>query len=374
MRPTQLGKAVLMVGLFLSTPSFAFLTETSKKTVLIGKGGAENMHSIEVSDIIQPTTAYPTNPYPSQNNNQGYNPSYYSGYNNPNYNSNNSSSISINNQQQYHYPTYSNQPVSPYQSATGGQFFININAAAAMVFDLQTGQVLYEKNSDITRSIASITKMMTAMVVIDAIQDMNDVLVIQSSDLVGAKAYTTKLFAGDRLSRKELMLLMLMKSSNSAAKALARNYYSGYDGFIAAMNDKAASLGMNQTRFSDSSGLSARNVSSAKDLVKMMKEITTNPRYQTLKNFSATKSYEFGIDNYNKGYRVYKAASTNMLVRDGFYPITASKTGHIREAGYCVVMETYVNGRPVAIVLLGADNSVNRWRDAETILTQLAYR
>lgn len=410
MRPTQLGKSVFLASLLLSVPSFAFLTETNKKMVLIGKGGAENMQSVEVATIAQPaypnsysSNTYNTNNYNNQNynqnyNNQGYDQSYNSqsygsyqngnyqnSYSNQNYNNQNNnqynnpnqsynSGITINNQQQYHYPTYSNQPVASYQPAAGGQLFVDTNAVAAMVFDLQTGQVLYEKNSDIARSIASITKMMTAMVVLDAAQNMNEELVIQSSDLVGAKSYTAKLSAGDRLTRKEFLLLMLMKSNNSAAKALARNYYSGYDGFIAAMNDKAASLGMNQTRFSDSSGLSARNVSSAKDLVKMMKEIATNPRYETLKNFSATKSYDFGVDNYNKGYRIYKAASTNRLLREGLYPITVSKTGYIREAGYCVVMETHINGRPAIIVLLGAKDSVNRWRDAETILTQLSYR
>lgn len=121
-------------------------------------------------------------------------------------------------------------------------------------------------------------------------------------------------------------------------------------------------------------GLDPRNVSSANDLVKMMREVATNPRYQTIRNFSTAKSYDFYITNYNSGNRTYSAANTNRLVRDGGYPIGASKTGFIRESKRSVVMETHVNGKPAIIVLLGADSTQDRDRDAENILSQLAYR
>ena len=216
--------------------------------------------------------------------------------------------------------------------------------------------------------------MMTAMVVLDSAEDMQSELIISGGDLVGAKSASTRLQAGDRLSRSEMMLLMLMKSENPAAKALATNYFGGYSGFIAAMNQKAQSLGMRNTSFADASGLDPRNRSSASDLLIMMKEIATNPRYQTIRNFSSTPNYDFYISNYNKGSRTYSASSTNRFVRSGAYNILASKTGYIREAGYCVVMQTAVNNRPAIIVLLGAGNSEHRWKDAENILTQMAYR
>lgn len=215
---------------------------------------------------------------------------------------------------------------------------------------------------------------MTAMVIVDAGLDMREMITIIPSDLVGAKQATTKLRTDDRLSRSEFTLMMLMKSENPAAKALARTYPGGYEAFIAAMNAKAASLGMYQTRFSDSSGLDPRNVSSANDLVKMMKAVSSDPRYQLIRTFSTAPNYDFYIANASMGDRTYKANNTSTLVRSGEHPIGVSKTGFIREAGYCVVMETHVNNKPVVIVLLGAGASQTRWNDARNILTELAYR
>lgn len=176
------------------------------------------------------------------------------------------------------------------------------------------------------------------------------------------------------MSRSEFMLLMLMKSENPAAKALARTYPGGYDNFIWAMNQKAKSLGMNSTSYSDASGLDPRNRSSANDLVKMMRAVNSDPRYQTVRNFSTAPNYDFYVNNYNSGSRTYKAQNTSRLIRAGNHPIGVSKTGFIREAGYCYVMETHVNNRPAVVVLLGASASNSRWDDAEDILTQLAYR
>ncbi|OOR90117.1 peptidase S11 [Moraxella caviae] len=251
---------------------------------------------------------------------------------------------------------------------------VTTNSSAVAVVDLQTGNLIYEKNIDAQRSIASVSKVMTAMVIMDAELDMREEITIIPSDLVGAKRASTNLRAGDRLSRSEFTLMMLMKSENPAAKALARTYPGGYDAFIAAMNEKARSLGMYQTSFADSSGLDPRNVSSASDLIKMMRAVNSNPRYQTVRNFSTAPSYDFYVTNYNTGDRTLKMANTSRLVRAGGHPIGVSKTGYIREAGYCVVMETHVNNRPAIVVLLGASASNNRWADAENILTQLAYR
>lgn len=261
-----------------------------------------------------------------------------------------------------------------YNAPVFDQLAISTNSSAVAVLDLQSGDLIYSKNIDATRSIASVTKVMTAMVILDAGLDMREDITIIPSDLVGAKKASTNLRAGDRLSRSEFTLMMLMKSENPAAKALARTYPGGYNAFIRAMNDKAASLGMYQTSFSDSSGLDPRNVASANDLVKMMKAVSEEGRYQLIRNFSTAPSYDFYITNFNSGNRTYKANNTSRLVRSGGHPIGVSKTGFIREAGYCVVMETHVNNKPAVIVLLGANASQSRWNDAENILTELAYR
>ncbi|MDO4441732.1 MAG: serine hydrolase [Moraxella sp.] len=280
------------------------------------------------------------------------------------------------------YTQVSNTPAATTPSYTSAhqnapvfdQLAVSTNSSAVAVLDLQSGDLIYSKNIDATRSIASISKVMTAMVILDAGLDMREEITLIPSDLVGAKKASTNLRAGDRLSRSEFTLMTLMKSENPAAKALARTYPGGYDAFIQAMNDKAASLGMYKTRFSDSSGLDPRNVSSASDLVKMMKAVSQDSRYQLLRNFSTAPSYDFYIVNDSLGNRTYKANNTSSLVRSGAHPIGVSKTGFIREAGYCVVMETHVNNKPAVIVLLGANASQTRWRDAENILTQLAYR
>lgn len=337
----------------------AFLSETShQRVILIGKGGADSMQQVSVPNM--PVSNQPIyisqNPYP-----------VYSDKSTTKVLPTNSTAST---------PSYGYQN-GGYQNNYGNDFeklAMATNSAAVLVFDVASGKPIYEKNVDATRSIASVTKMMTAMVVLDSMENMQEELVIKPSDLVGAKTASTKLKAGDRLTRSEYMLMMLMKSENSAAKALASNYFGGYNAFIAAMNQKAQSLGMYKTRFSDSSGLDPRNVSSASDLAIMMREIGTNPRYKTIKNFSTATNYDFYITNYITGSRNYSAANTNPLVRSGGYPIGASKTGYIREAGYCVVMEAHVNGRPSIIVLLGANASQNRWKDAETIFSNLAYR
>ncbi|WP_254596918.1 serine hydrolase [Moraxella bovoculi] len=287
----------------------------------------------------------------------------------------------------YNTPTYTAPatPVTPatimntvnannYNAPVFDQLAISTNSSAVAVLDLQSGDLIYSKNIDATRSIASVTKVMTAMVILDAGLDMREDITIIPSDLVGAKKASTNLRVGDRLSRSEFTLMMLMKSENPAAKALARTYPGGYNAFIRAMNDKAASLGMYQTSFSDSSGLDPRNVASANDLVKMMKAVSEEGRYQLIRNFSTAPSYDFYITNFNSGNRIYKANNTSRLVRSGGHPIGVSKTGFIREAGYCVVMETHVNNKPAVIVLLGANASQSRWNDAENILTELAYR
>lgn len=314
-------------------------------------------NTVKTTKTITPTTA-PTVSYRSQPTQTTYNTPTYTAPAAPVTPATTMNTVNANN---YNVPVFD-------------QLAIITNSSAAAVLDLQSGDLIYSKNIDATRSIASVTKVMTAMVILDAGLDMREDITIIPSDLVGAKKASTNLRAGDRLSRSEFTLMMLMKSENPAAKALARTYPGGYNAFIRAMNDKAASLGMYQTSFSDSSGLDPRNVASANDLVKMMKAVSEEGRYQLIRNFSTAPSYDFYITNFNSGNRTYKANNTSRLVRSGGHPIGVSKTGFIREAGYCVVMETHVNNKPAVIVLLGANASQSRWNDAENILTELAYR
>lgn len=393
---TSLGLAFVCVA---SMPAQALLIDDSQqKTIYIGKGNAESMKAVKVNNVTSKPevhryvqTGASSVPAPSastgvttrtytqpatQSASYGYSESYNSTANSF-YTQPSTSTVSTT----YHAPaqTYSTPSTSyttSYNSSYANSFdrlAVSTNSAAVAVYDLQTGQPIYEKNTHTKRSIASITKVMTAMVLVDAGLDMREEITLIASDLVGAKKASTNLKAGDRMSRSEFMLLMLMKSENPAAKALARTYPGGYDAFISAMNRKAVSLGMSQTSFADSSGLNPRNVSSASDLVKMMRVVNSDSRYQQVRSFSTSSSYDFHIQNYNLGSRVYKANNTSRLVRSGSYPIGASKTGYIREAGYCVVMETHVNNRPAVVVLLGASASNNRWDDAENILTQMAY-
>lgn len=229
-----------------------------------------------------------------------------------------------------------------------------------LVVDLKTNKPIYDKDADIARPIASISKLMTAMVVLDAQQDMSENIYMEREDFIGPKKASSRLRVGDRLNRAELLLITLMKSENPAAKALARHYPGGYHAFMQAMNNKAQSLGMTSAYFGDPTGLDKNNVASPRDLVKMVKAAGS---YNVIRRFSTTKSYDFYLDT-----RVLSARNTSYLIRDGLYEIGVSKTGYIREAGRCVVMETMVSGRPAIVVILGARSSKARWEDAENIM------
>lgn len=270
---------------------------------------------------------------------------------------------------------YNRGAVPPYQTtynsgfSSGSMLPISTDSRSVFVMDLETGKPIYEKGADIARPMASITKVMTAMVVLDSNLDMREEITLVASDFVGPKRASSNLKVGDRMNRAEFLLMALMKSENPAAKTLARNYPGGYDAFIRAMNNKARDLGMTSAFFGDPTGLDKRNVASSSDLAKMVKAAGN---YDVIRRFSTTKNYDFYVSNYSAGNRVYKANNTSMLVRSGDYPIGISKTGFINEAGNCVVMETRVNNRPAVIVILGADSSNTRWNDAKSILRSLS--
>ena len=248
---------------------------------------------------------------------------------------------------------------------------ISTDSRSVAVIDAETGESIYQKDADVARPMASITKVMTAMVVLDAGLDMREEITLDPEDFVGPKRASSNLKSGDRLNRAEMLLMALMKSENPAAKSLARNYPGGYSAFMRAMNRKAQEIGMSTAFFGDPTGLDKRNVASSNDLVKMVRAAGN---YDVIRRFSTTKSYDFYVSNYANGNRTYKANNTSSLVRDGSYPIGISKTGFINEAGRCVVMETRVNNRPAIIVILGANSSATRWGDAKNILNSLATR
>jgi len=254
---------------------------------------------------------------------------------------------------------------------SGSMIPISTDSRSVAVIDAETGESIYEKAADIARPMASITKIMTSMVVLDAGLDMREEITLDPEDFVGPKRASSNLKSGDRLNRAEMLLMALMKSENPAAKSLARNYPGGYSAFMRAMNRKAQDLGMTTAFFGDPTGLDKRNVASSNDLVKMVRAAGN---YDVIRRFSTTKSYDFYVSNYSSGNRTYKANNTSSLVRDGSYPIGISKTGFINEAGRCVVMETRVNNRPAIIVILGANSSATRWGDAKNILNSLATR
>ncbi len=268
---------------------------------------------------------------------------------------------------------YNNTYNTTYRGSFGSSDMLPIStdSRSVAVIDAETGESIYEKDADIARPMASITKVMTAMVVLDSGLDMREEITLEPEDFIGPKRASSRLKSGDRMNRAELLLMSLMKSENPAAKTLARNYPGGYDAFIRAMNRKAQELGMTTAYFGDPTGLDKRNVASSNDLVKLVRAAG---EYDVIRRFSTTKSYDFFVANYSSGNRTYSANNTSSLVRSGDYPIGISKTGFINEAGRCVVMETRVNNRPAIIVILGANSSATRWGDAKNILSSLATR
>lgn len=242
----------------------------------------------------------------------------------------------------------------------------DVRAKAALVLDAETGEVLYSKNTDAALPIASITKVMSAVVTMDARLNMAEQITFQPEDFAAVKGKNSSstLRAGDQMNRAEVLLVALMKSENPAAAALARTYPGGRTAFVAAMNQKARDLGMTSTFYGDPTGLDVSNVSSAHDLGILVR---TAYQYGVIRQFSTTPYYDF-----NLGYRVLKSNNTNALVRNGGWNIGLSKTGHINEAGSCVVMQASVNQHPATIVLLGANSSAARTNDATSILTWLS--
>lgn len=244
-------------------------------------------------------------------------------------------------------------------SAAASAFALPFSSQHALVYEEETGRVLLEKNADAVVPIASLTKVMTAMVVLDAQLDMNEQVMIDESDVDTLKFSSSRVPVGVVLTRKALLELALMSSDNRAAAALGRTFPGGHAGFRAAVRNKAAELGMRDTYIEEPTGLSPHNRSTAHDLLKMVAAASAYPEISRM----STGTGELVDMN----GRLVEYRNTNRLVgRDG-WDILLSKTGFTREAGRCLVMRFQSAGKHVIVVLLNASESAARMLDAENV-------
>lgn len=235
---------------------------------------------------------------------------------------------------------------------------LHLASGSAMLVDLQTNQVLYSSHPDMVRPIASVTKLMTAMVVLDAKQSMDETLTMTIAQTKEMKGVYSRVRLGSELSRRETLLITLMSSENRAAATLAHHYPGGYGAFIKAMNAKARALGMTSTRYVEPTGLSPNNVSTARDLTKLL---LAARNYPLLGELSTTreKTVAFRKPNYTLGFR-----NTDHLVNKPNWDIKLTKTGFTNDAGHCLVLLTRMDNRPVAMVILDAFGKYTHFADA----------
>jgi serine-type D-Ala-D-Ala endopeptidase (penicillin-binding protein 7) len=222
--------------------------------------------------------------------------------------------------------------------------------------DESDSSVLLSKNADVAMPIASITKLMTALVVLEANQPLDEPIKITIDDRNIDKSAPSRLTVGAILTRGELLHLALMSSENRAANALGRNYEGGTKGALAAMNAKAKALGMKRTHFSDTTGLSEGNIASPSDLTKLVMAASQNP---TIRKFSTDPEEVVTVGRYPVEYR-----NTNNLVRKPDWDIVVQKTGYTQAAGRCLVMKAVINERPVVMVLMNSFGKYTRTADA----------
>lgn len=236
---------------------------------------------------------------------------------------------------------------------------LHLKSNAALVVDPSTSEVLFEKNADIPLPIASLTKLMTALVVLESRQDMDEILKVTADDIDRLKNTSSRLRVGSRMSRDDMLHIALMSSENRAASALGRHYPGGLRGFVAAMNAKAEELGMHDTRFVEPTGLSSDNVSSAQDLAKL---VTAAYEYPLIREYSTYPRYTVDAGSYRLQY-----VNSNRLVVNPRWEIGLQKTGYISEAGRCLVMQARIEGRPVVMVFLDSKGKYSRLGDAGRI-------
>ena len=248
-----------------------------------------------------------------------------------------------------------------------GSGVLQLASSKALVINQNTGETIYAKNTNLPTPIASITKLMTAMVMLDAKQSLDEVIYVSDEDIDYLKGTGSRLSIGAGLARGDMLQLALMASENRAASSLATNYPGGKYTFVKAMNAKALEIGLNNTHFVDPTGLDSENVSTAEDLAKM---IQAAYQYPEIRLATTSPSHEVYLEG-----RTYPVNfnNTNSLVRGGEWKIGLSKTGFINEAGRCLVMQATIAGEPMIVVLLDSNGKLTRIGDANRIRKWVEY-
>jgi len=233
---------------------------------------------------------------------------------------------------------------------------LDLKSSVALVLDQSNSEVLFEKNSNVALPIASITKMMTGLIVVQAHQDMDEMLTVTDDDVDRIKFSSSRLKVGAQLTRANMLHIALMSSENRAASALGRNYPGGREAFVEAMNAKARELGMNDTHYVDTNGLSKMNVASAHDLARLMMAAYQEP---LLRQYSTDPKAVVEANG-----RPMQFGNTNYLVAMPGWDIGLQKTGFINEAGRCLMMQAVIEGRAVIMVFLDSKGKQSRTADA----------
>ncbi|WP_428425634.1 D-alanyl-D-alanine endopeptidase [Methylibium sp.] len=236
---------------------------------------------------------------------------------------------------------------------------LDLRSSVALVMDQDTHEVLLNKNSQAVLPIASLTKLMTSVVVVEAGQSLDEVLTITQDDVDTEKGSGSRLAVGTQLTRGEMLHLALMSSENRAAHALGRHYPGGLPAFVSAMNARASLLGMTDTRYVEPTGLSSRNQSSARDLAALVGAAYQHP---LIRELSTSQEYSVAV-----GRRTLQYRNTNGLVRNPAWDIGLQKTGYIAEAGRCLVMQAQLAGRKLIMVFLDSAGKYSRLGDAERV-------
>lgn len=236
---------------------------------------------------------------------------------------------------------------------------LDLKSSVALVIDQDNGQILLRKNDSAVLPIASITKLMTGLIVSEAKLPMDETITITQDDVDTEKGSSSRLRVGTTLTRGELMHLSLMSSENRAAHALGRTYPGGMSAFVEAMNQKAQILGMTDTKYVEPTGLSSRNQSSAQDLARL---VATASNDKMLSQLSTSPGHEVEV-----GRRTLHFGNTNRLVKNPAWDIGLQKTGYISEAGQCLVMQAKVAGRKLIMVFLDSAGKLSRIGDAERV-------
>jgi D-alanyl-D-alanine endopeptidase (penicillin-binding protein 7) len=254
--------------------------------------------------------------------------------------------------------------VSPGFAATVGK--PDVRSRSALVIDRTDGSILYSQLADEVVPVASITKLMTALVVLEARQPLDERLQVTPLDRIRGRGAASRIQVGATLTRGDLLRLALMSSENRAAHVLGRNYPGGEAAAVLAMNRKARALGMTRSHFVDPAGLSSGNVASAADLVKLVIAASLSP---VIRSYSTTDRYSVVLGKHSVEF-----ANTNSLVRDPKWTIDVQKTGYLSDAGQCLVLQARITGRDTVIVLLNSFGKYTRVADARRIRQWLEHR